>query len=329
LNQATGLTEQDIADVCARAFPDRNRHHISEVVPLPSRQHEMVTFRLHWDGIKGQKEESLILRRYVSTISWWRSDDLAKAQREASVTRWLHEQGFPVPRVYAREFSALGDVVLFSRIPGEDWSREALPFPEVVRPHVDRFAQLLAWLHSVKPPQEVRSVTPNVTLTSALANLMALAIQIRMPALPKIVDRVMSQSYRLSETERVLLHGDYHFSNVLLHEGEISGIIDWEYAAMGDPRWDVANAYSQLVDFDAAGAADAFLAAYLHYSGREFTGPPLHMIVVPLQQWIVSEWLVKLQAEGRAPTFALAQDLIELRDVHRRRAEMALQRLEE
>ena len=329
MSQTVSLSERDLEAICLRAFPDRPQQQIAAITHFPSRQHEVVSFHLSWIADEGAQDEELIARRYVSTLSWWRPDDLAKAQRETTVTRWLFDQGFPVPKVYAREFGALGDVALFSRLPGEDWSETGLSFPEVVRPHVDRFAQLLAWLHSLIPPPEIFNVTPDVTLTAALANLMAMAIKIRMPELIQIVDAVLSKSYRVTETDRVLLHGDYHFSNALLEEGKISGIIDWEYAARGDPRWDVANAYSQLVDFDAANAADEFLAAYLYYSSREFSGPPLHMIVAPLQHWTIAEWLIKQRDEGKAPTFALAQDLIEMRDVHRHRTEMALQWLDE
>ncbi len=323
------LTESDLAGLCFRAFPDRRHQRIGAITTLPSRQHEMVAFRLRWSTPGGEMDEPLVVRRYVSTLSWWRAEDLGKAQREATITSWLYNQGFPVPAVYAREFGALGDVVLFSRIPGGDWSKNtSSDFAATVRPHVVRFAQLLAWLHSLAPPHEVLAVTPSITLPMALANLMALAVRIQLPELTHSVERVTAQAYRAQETERVLLHGDYHFSNVLLFEGRISGIVDWEYCALGDPRWDVATAYSQLVDFDAAGAADEFLSAYLHFSGREFHGAPLHLIVAPLQQWAIAEWLVKQAAAGRAPTFAMAQELIDLRDVHRRRAQMAVNGLE-
>ncbi len=321
------LTKRDLATLCARTFPDRPHQHIGAVKPLPGRQHEMVAFRLRWHALDSEHDESLVARRYISTLSWWRPDDLGKAQREATVTRWLHEQGFPVPAVYAREFGALGDVVLFSRLPGQDWSASKLPFPEVVHPHVDQFAELLAWLHSLNPPKAVREVVPRVTLPTALASLMALAAQIGLPELVGAIEQAMQHAYDLSETEAVLLHGDYHFSNTLLFDGRISGIVDWEYCALGDPRWDIANAYSQLVDFDAASAADRFLDTYLCASGRAFGGPPLYVIVAALQQWTISEWVVKQQTGGHSPAFAMAQTLVDLRDVHRRRALVALEQL--
>jgi aminoglycoside phosphotransferase (APT) family kinase protein len=284
----------------------------------------MITLTLSWQTASGYAEEALIVRRYRSTVSWWRPDDRGKAQREATVLRWLRTAGLPVPDVYAREFGAFGDIVLLSRLPGQGWSALEMPFPAAVRPHVGAFAGLLARLHALRPPEDVRSVVPQVTLVSALAGLQVLAQQIGDAELAEIVDQVMDDAYLVEDQQPCIVHGDYHFANVLLHQGRISGLLDWEYCALADPRWDVASAYMQLVDFDAAEAADEFLTAYLRTSGRRFEGPPLFNVVVPLQQWVIAEWLIREQQAGRTPSFRMAHELIALRDTHRSRALRAL-----
>lgn len=38
-----------------------------------------------------------------------------------------------------------------------------------------------------------------------------------------------------------VVHSDYHFENILQHEGEITGVIDFEWAISGDPSWDFRN----------------------------------------------------------------------------------------
>src|SRR5205085_1988594 len=38
-----------------------------------------------------------------------------------------------------------------------------------------------------------------------------------------------------------LNHGDYRYGNVLFEDAAISGLIDWEIAAVEDPRFDLAN----------------------------------------------------------------------------------------
>ena len=324
------LSTEDLVDICARAFPDRAGQTIVEVLPIKSRQHQMTSFELWWLNDAGVlKHEDLIVRRYVSTLSWWRPDDRGKAQREATVCRWLIAQDFPVPKVYVREFGPQGDVVLFSRLPHDGPALTGRTLKQAVEPHITQFARLLAQLHSLTPPDPVRQVVPKVTLPGAAANLVSLAFQIGLPELHTSVQQVMQHAFQVQELSPVLLHGDYHFLNALLHDNKISGIIDWEYSAIGDPRWDVANAYMQLVDFGAAEAADKFLATYLHYSGLEFEGPPLYNVITPLQQWAISEWLVQVEAKGELPGFALAQDLVASRDIHRNRAMKAMQWLDQ
>lgn len=36
-----------------------------------------------------------------------------------------------------------------------------------------------------------------------------------------------------------LLHSDYHFENILQQDGQITGILDFEWALAGDPAWDM------------------------------------------------------------------------------------------
>lgn len=47
-------------------------------------------------------------------------------------------------------------------------------------------------------------------------------------------------------TGSTLLHFDFHPLNVLIHEGQVSGVIDWANAAAGDPRLDAARTWAIL-----------------------------------------------------------------------------------
>ena len=39
--------------------------------------------------------------------------------------------------------------------------------------------------------------------------------------------------------EASICHGDYHPLNILMHRGAITGVIDWPWASIGDPAYDV------------------------------------------------------------------------------------------
>lgn len=329
MTSTSTFTPDDLTAICGRAFPDCTDHTIRDIQPISSRQHEMIAFELEAAAPDGSPVYwPLVLRRYLSPLSWWRPDDRGKAQREATICRWLGEQGFPVPEVYLREFGPRGDVVLFRWLPGEELPVGGRPLQQAVQPVITAFAELLAELHRLRPPEAVQSVVPRVSVPGALANLAAIAALIDQPELAGAVEQAMALAYDVQEIGPVLLHGDYHLLNARLSGSEIVGLLDWEYSALGDPRWDVANAYMQLVDFGAAEAADRFLSVYLDRTGWQFEGPPLYNAVVPLQQWAISEWLVQRRSEDEA-SFALAQELINQRNAHRRRAEAALHWLDE
>lgn len=64
------------------------------------------------------------------------------------------------------------------------------------------------------------------------------------------------------EFEPVFIHRDYHPTNVLWQEGEISGVIDWVNACTGPAGIDLGHCRVNLVQLYGVGAADIFLAAY-------------------------------------------------------------------
>lgn len=325
--QSRSMVEDEILALCKRVFPGRDEQQLLEILPLQSRQHEMTSFVLSWVENGARQTERMVVRRYVSLLSWWRTNDRGKAQREATICRWLHDVGLPVPEVYAREFGPDGDLVLFSWIEGHEIEINERSLKDAVSPYITKFAEELARLHTTFPPRSVQQVVPKVSISGALANLSALAYQVGEPELLWAVEKVLLQAHQVQELSPVLVHGDFHLLNALIRDEEIVGIIDWEFAALGDPRWDVANTYMQLVDFGAAAAADEFLAAYFEFSNKRFIGPPLFNVVVPLQQWALSEWLLQKDAQGELPHFALAYDLVEQREIHRHRAETAMELL--
>jgi aminoglycoside phosphotransferase (APT) family kinase protein len=61
----------------------------------------------------------------------------------------------------------------------------------------------------------------------------------------------------------VFIHRDYHPTNVLWHEGAVSGVVDWINACQGPAGVDVAHCRTNLAMMFGPTAADRFLAAYL------------------------------------------------------------------
>ncbi|MDT0123233.1 phosphotransferase [Paenibacillus sp. RRE4] len=68
---------------------------------------------------------------------------------------------------------------------------------------------------------------------------------------------------RPSPVQPTLIHGDFTIDNVLVHNGEVVGIIDWAGATYGDPRYDVALAIRPKTNaFELERDKDIFYDAY-------------------------------------------------------------------
>jgi aminoglycoside phosphotransferase (APT) family kinase protein len=67
------------------------------------------------------------------------------------------------------------------------------------------------------------------------------------PAIPRLDDvAAWLESHRPQDIRMGLIHGDFHFANVLISrtEGRIAAIVDWELTTVGDPLLDLAHLLS-------------------------------------------------------------------------------------
>jgi aminoglycoside phosphotransferase (APT) family kinase protein len=106
---------------------------------------------------------------------------------------------------------------------------------------------------------------------------------------------------RAPEPSRVcLIHGDFRTGNYLVDHGELTGILDWEFAAFGDPLEDLGWMLARCWRFGAygreaggVGSRESLLAGYEAESGR------------PLDRAIVRYW--EVMATVRWAVIALQQ----------------------
>lgn len=89
----------------------------------------------------------------------------------------------------------------------------------------------------------------------------------------------------------VLLHGDFWPGNILWTKDEISGVLDWEYAAIGDPVSDLAVASLELkYDYGKRGV-DRFLDLYSKNFSIDQSRLSLWLIYVSASTlFFIDEW---------------------------------------
>lgn len=246
---------------------------VAEAVPLPSRSDNRA-FLVIAGGIR--------TRAYtLKLVPPGRAHALA---HEAAITDYLHGRGFPVPRTLATVTlpEMAETITLRTHLPGEP-AQAAYDVAEgdgrgTLAAILGR---TLASVHTV-PLDDVRDLwqfpqdavtAPREWAENFVQKKIASDLDRVAPALPDafpddggaaFADELTAWGAWLAGQPVPLapLHGDWYFENVLLFNGAVSGLLDWEAARVGDPMWDVARTQVAAFADDAAGFAH-FRAAYV------------------------------------------------------------------
>lgn len=205
------------------------------------------------------------------------------------VLRAVADAGVPAPPplFYEPDPDVLGVPFLATgRLPGKavvPWSREGRAFLADVGagPAGKQLMEYLVAIHSVPPDHaELAPVfeVPAPGLATARDALERLSEVVRRDAWgpdPVFHDGLGWLWAHLPECSRPgVVHGDYRAGNLLFQDGRISGVLDWEFAHLGDPARDLAwlMAKSNRVSEDLACdmiPLDEVLDRYAAAGGRE------------------------------------------------------------
>jgi thiamine kinase len=125
--------------------------------------------------------------------------------------------------------------ILVTRYLGPTWSERDAHTSE----NIDRLARLLRRLHALEVPTSVRTVDLAVTVHGYLRTLDERGIRsgLTLPSLRECADKAANQLQKGSTA--CLCHNDVHHLNVV--DGDCLRLIDWEYAGIGEPLFDLAS----------------------------------------------------------------------------------------
>lgn len=184
--------------------------------------------------------------------------------QEAQVLRCLLETGLPIPRVHG---------LVEQRESGQAWAMFQYIHGQTLRSALSEvrskdtkyeliysFGKVLAWIHGTACPQELmRTDMPWVDfmLLEAENNLQLFQTEGSAETLSTL------KRTKPTYTEQTLIHGDFTVDNVMVHNGKITGIIDWGDGCYGDPRYDVTLAIRPKVGtFHTDEEIDVFFEGY-------------------------------------------------------------------
>lgn len=228
------------------------------------------------------ERETLVIRRHTPE----------RIAREARLLNLLRDTALPVSEVHQAETTYM----IQHFLPGE--SRFS---PANVTACVQTMAQTLAQIHQTSLPPDAITFLPDMhaTCQQQIQNRPA-ALQSSMGE-PQIRNTLERDWHTLTHHPPGLLHGDFWPGNVLWQGEYISGVVDWEDAAFGDPLADLGNSRREVLWFFGKEAMQHFTEAYQaqmpHLDYRNLPYWDLCMALTPVGN--VSSWCLDESAKQR------------------------------
>lgn len=174
-------------------------------------------------------------------VSWSRAEEFA-------ILATAHAAGVKVPEpiLHCGDAAVIGRAFyLMARLPGEARGNRLVRDPALPgygEALVRDLGREMARLHRVGPPVERLHFMPVPKTAPSRARITEYRRHLdALDAVEPVLEWALSWlERRAPEPERVsLIHGDLRTGNYLVHDGRLSGILDWEFAAFGDPLEDL------------------------------------------------------------------------------------------
>ena len=193
---------------------------------------------------------------------------------EFTVLQEVHAAGVPVPRPLWIEpdtshfGTALMAVEFSPGAPGREMPRD----PAVQESWAFSFADLLARLHAIAPPQavDVRAIVAEEI--HRMRERFAALKRLPHPGVEFGIAWLLDHVEILADRPVCRTHGDLAFHNVLIHEDRVRIALDWEFTHFCDPAEDLAYVRPFIEEF---GLWGRFLAEYRSRGGHPCTEPAL------------------------------------------------------
>lgn len=244
--------------------------------------------------------------------------------READCLRVCARAGVPVPALVANGDGTDGvgsPYLLMERLDGETLPHRLLRDVRwaSVRPRlVEQFGEVLGRIHAIDPA-ELPLLQDQGDALTRLREIHAGFGEAR-PAMELIFRRLART--RPEPVPLSVVHGDFRNGNLIVDEGGVRAVLDWELAHLGDPREDLGWLCARAWRFGAAaevgglGSFDQLLASY----GRATGVSPDPAAVRWWEALACARWAVfcRIQAERH---LSGTEQSVEMAILGRRRAE--------
>jgi len=192
------------------------------------------------------RSQTVVVRTHAQT---------AVAEKEYRLLQILQGQGIKTPLPYGLDRSA-GSLVL-DYLPGE------MNFaPADLNNHLYQMAEQLAQLHRLDMTQQDVSFLPEAGAGCVEVGRERPSPTANFPQAQAIRQVLADTDPPPSANKTTLLHGDFWPGNCLWRDGELTAVIDWEDACLGDPLIDLAQSRSEIAWIFGLAAVELFTDHY-------------------------------------------------------------------
>jgi aminoglycoside phosphotransferase (APT) family kinase protein len=272
------------------AFADRPGWNVYDHQPGASFQQQMDHVTLIWLATGATAE--VFVRMYRSYLSWWTLITPNLPQREHTAWEVARRGGVPVAPILYRGIVADTPGAVIGRVPGATgWTPQS---PTMVV----QLADTLARLHQVTIDDSDRAHLPDCTLAALLSRLTAWVDEVGADHLRRDLQNIETRLARIVERPACLVHGDCHPGNILVDGEAVTAMIDWEEAALGDPRIDVSWLDHAIRRHDNT-LADQFQRAYEERVGYAVGDLQVWGEFLEIRYQIVHAWIKHALADHR------------------------------
>lgn len=221
--------------------------------------HDIAMLTLHYTQGHKYFTNEVVFKRFSEDIN------NNSYNKELALLSHLHnnKQHIKLPRVYfADDHNRL---LLMEKVTGNTLDKSYSANPDKRLEVIGAFGEALAHIHAVNTTNMRHSFSEHELcysdyMTIYLNNLKRRVLNHENPLYLNIIESMMER-FKTLEFNEVLIHGDYHFMNVIVNNDELY-ILDWEKARLGDYRHDIANTLTLGYSWFGIDFKEPFLHAY-------------------------------------------------------------------
>lgn len=257
MTEATELSAADLSDALAGRLAD-GPVDVSDVKShTEGWSRQTVSFTAEWrDGGTPRTERCVVRISTDHDVADDPTDTRNDIETEYRTMKAAYDAGVPAPEPYFYESdpSGLGGpFFVVEHLKGDGlvtWNPrnrqrlyDAWDDPENTLP--EQFVDAIATVHTISPEDVpfLESTSPDAVVDRELdtyERIYELAKLKQEPALQEALRWFRANKPEVDET--TLVHGDYRIGNVLVTDDELTGVLDWELAQIGDPLYDLGYA---------------------------------------------------------------------------------------